>query len=614
MKTIFTVNYNGTYGNRYELMAEATEETYSVADNTSRVAVYLYMRRTNVSSNGAWNNSQTPWTITIDGQEFSGTSSWDTRNTSDWQILGGATKVIQHNTDGSKTITISAYHNSQNTTAGVGTASGSGTFELTKIPRASTIKATDANIGSISSIYITAADTSFSHTITYKFGSQSGTVVTNPQQNPYPFTVPTSFYKEIPDSPEGIVTLTCTTYSNGQAIGTSETTFKASVNANDNKPNVDGSLIDSNQKTVDLTGSTADNVILVKYRSTAKITPSVSAKNNASIKEIRVDGIKVEGSYIEFLNVQKTSFEIIATDSRGFPNSKILTPNQVVEYIPLTLSARFYRVAATSSEVKLKYEGNYFDNTFGKEENALSLSWAYKLKKDTDYIPGGILTPTISNNKYGGEVSLGTTFDYQQQYDFIMYASDKLTSLNFPQPVQKGEPIYDYGVDGNGTNYLNVNGGLYIKNQDILNLIYPVGAVYMSTNNVNPSTLFGGSWEQIKDTFLLAAGNTYAAGSTGGKAKVSLAVENLPAHSHTGKTNLDGTHIHYSTAYGWMIDGVGNARSAVAEGSSGFGADIKIRADGSEHQHWFTTDTTGSGTAVENMPPYVAVYVWKRTA
>ena len=463
MKTIFTVNYNGTYGNRYELMAEATEETYSVADNTSRVAVYLYMRRTNVSSNGAWNNSQTPWTITIDGQEFSGTSSWDTRNTSDWQILGGATKVIQHNTDGSKTITISAYHNSQNTTAGVGTASGSGTFELTKIPRASTIKATDANIGSISSIYITAADTSFSHTITYKFGSQSGTVATNPQQNPYPFTVPTSFYKEIPDSPEGIVTLTCTTYSNGQAIGTSQTTFKASVNANDNKPNVDGSLIDSNQKTVDLTGSTADNVILVKYRSTAKITPSVSAKNNASIKEIRVDGIKVEGSYIEFLNVQKTSFEIIATDSRGFPNSKILTPNQVVEYIPLTLSARFYRVAATSSEVKLKYEGNYFDNTFGKEENALSLSWAYKLKKDTDYIPGGILTPTISNNKYGGEVSLGTTFDYQQQYDFIMYVSDKLTSLNFPQPVQKGEPIYDYGVDSEGNNYVFVNGNLYVK-------------------------------------------------------------------------------------------------------------------------------------------------------
>lgn len=135
----------------------------------------------------------------------------------------------------------------------------------------------------------------------------------------------------------------------------------------------------------------------------------------------------------------------------------------------------------------------------------------------------------------------------------------------------------------------------------------------MSVNSTSPATLFGGTWVQIKDTFLLAAGNTYTAGSTGGKAKVNLSVENLPSHTHTGKTHVDGAHVHYSTAYGWMIDGVGNARTAVAEGSSGFGADIKIRADGSEHQHWFTTDATGNGKEHENMPPYLAVFVWKRT-
>ena len=136
----------------------------------------------------------------------------------------------------------------------------------------------------------------------------------------------------------------------------------------------------------------------------------------------------------------------------------------------------------------------------------------------------------------------------------------------------------------------------------------------MSTNSTNPKTLFGGTWVQIKDTFLLAAGSTYAAGNTGGQADTTLTVANLPEHNHTGVTNWDGGHVHDSTAYGWMIDGVGNARQAVPEGSSGFGADIRIRSNNSEHNHYFTTDKTGSGTKFTNMPPYVAVYVWKRTA
>lgn len=496
MTTLFTVNYSGGYGYLYEFMAQATEETYSIVDNTSRVTVYTYLRRNKLSSNGAYNLNGTAWKITIDGEEFSGTEKWDTRNTTDWQIIGAATKIISHNPDGSKIITISASHigNSASGSSKMGDASGSGTFELTKIPRASTIKATDANIGSPSSIYITPADSSFTHTITYSFGSLSGTVVNKTQQSPYPFTLPTSFYKEIPNDPYGVVTLTCTTYSGDTAVGTSQTTFKAYVPEEDNKPKLSATIVDTNSKTTALTGNSA---VLVKNRSTAKVTVTATAQNSAKIKSITVNGKTTSDNIATFTNVTDTKFEIIARDSRGFPktlNKVAGTDFTMIDYLPLTLNAKFYRVSATSSEVKVKYDGKYFNGNFSSTKgNTLTVTWAYKLKEAANYTPGGTLAPTKSGNTYKGEVSLGTTFDYQKAYDFIIYASDKLTSLNVPQPIQKGEPIYDYGVDRNGNNYLFVNGNLYAKGNLQVYRNGEINEIDFENLQLKPTTLYNNS-------------------------------------------------------------------------------------------------------------------------
>ena len=56
----------------------------------------------------------------------------------------------------------------------------------------------------------------------------------------------------------------------------------------------------------------------------------------------------------------------------------------------------------------------------------------------------------------------------------------------------------------------------------LVDYIYPIGAVYISVTAVNPAVLFGGTWEQIEDTFLLSAGSTYTGGNTGGSATVTL--------------------------------------------------------------------------------------------
>lgn len=105
---------------------------------------------------------------------------------------------------------------------------------------------------------------------------------------------------------------------------------------------------------------------------------------------------------------------------------------------------------------------------------------------------------------------------------------------------------------------------------------YPVGSIYMSVNNVNPANFFGGTWEQIKDRFLLACGSTYKAGATGGEATHSLTKNEIP-HLGSG-VEYGGNSIAGGT--GWRDSWLG-------------GADV--------------------GQAHNNMPPYLAVYVWKRT-
>lgn len=122
-----------------------------------------------------------------------------------------------------------------------------------------------------------------------------------------------------------------------------------------------------------------------------------------------------------------------------------------------------------------------------------------------------------------------------------------------------------------------------------LPMVYPVGSIYMSVNNTNPATLFGfGTWEQIKDTFLLSAGDTYTAGDTGGEATHTLTTNEMPSHNHVIKG------FSYMPSEGGSIEVLSR----------------NIRPT----EYGKTTDNAGGGQAHNNMPPYLVVYMWKRTA
>lgn len=145
----------------------------------------------------------------------------------------------------------------------------------------------------------------------------------------------------------------------------------------------------------------------------------------------------------------------------------------------------------------------------------------------------------------------------------------------------------------------------------IRDFIYPIGSIYMSVNATSPATIFGGTWEQIEDTFLLAAGTNYTAGATGGEATHTLTIDELPSHTHGSKT-LTGTMNPLAWASNATESGIvsGTQQHADRVGNSGSNWGDRRYTINATHEH----DSVGSGNSHNNMPPYLAVYVWKRTA
>lgn len=167
---------------------------------------------------------------------------------------------------------------------------------------------------------------------------------------------------------------------------------------------------------------------------------------------------------------------------------------------------------------------------------------------------------------------------------------------------------------------------------NILEQIYPVGAIYISTSNTSPSTIFGGTWEKIEDKFLLASGSTYANGATGGEATHTLTEGEMPKHAHNFYRPANVTDAHALTvaempahthdvvvdgATAYIRPGTENLQLPVCDAEHHTLYTSRSTGDGQGHTHtiadesWQTADV-GGGTAHNNMPPYLAVNMWVR--
>lgn len=150
---------------------------------------------------------------------------------------------------------------------------------------------------------------------------------------------------------------------------------------------------------------------------------------------------------------------------------------------------------------------------------------------------------------------------------------------------------------------MNKSGYLIDKDNSKISLIdtiYPIGSIYMSINNTDPSTLFGGTWEQIKDRFLLGAGDTYSNGVTGGSKDHSHTLNSAAAMigSPSGNANAIGFSASQNGSLGGSTYSVGNSPSSATNGHPNRSHNTKL---------------TGKTDNADNMPPYLVVYMWKRT-
>lgn len=189
------------------------------------------------------------------------------------------------------------------------------------------------------------------------------------------------------------------------------------------------------------------------------------------------------------------------------------------------------------------------------------------------------------------------TITVQLQTKFDKYGGDingdvRLTNVSRMNTAAKKIAVFTNSniIEYRTASDLAADLGIGDDPSSIADLVYPVGSIYMSVNSTDPAQLFGGSWTQIQNRFLLGAGTSYTNGSIGGAATCQLTAANLPSHTHPQYVATSGGSISANLDY------------------ASYSTSAKTVAQG------IPTGATGSGTAFNILPPYLVVYMWKRTA
>lgn len=264
-----------------------------------------------------------------------------------------------------------------------------------------------------------------------------------------------------------------------------------------------------------------------------------------------------------------------------------------------------------------------------------SLSQGFPTETELPLAQGGV---PPKRKDFNGILNVLSTYAMFQQAGG-KFTYDARVDYTPPAIIFYGSDLW-WCVQANGASSTVITPGTdtsyWIKLKDYLAnplAAYPVGAYYISSNSTSPAVLFGGTWTQIQNRMILAAGSNYSAGATGGSATKKLTTDNLPSHSHScgsagshshtkGSMNITGT-FGYIENQGSIASGAfskGVYKTGVG-GTPENGIPINFNAKDSwtgetstagSHSH--TIGSTGKTTAFDIMPPYIVAYVWRRTA
>lgn len=596
-----------------------------------------------LSSQSVENNQSTlSWSITGAGSAsgwvmtggfkavINGTTVYSTSTDTRIQLYNGTsvasgTTKITHNADGTKSFSLSIE-------AGVYTyavsVTASGTHTLDTIPRASTVSATNTNLNSASTITITRASSSFTHTLTYSFGSTTGTIVSKTTSTSVSWTPALTLANQIPNAVSGTCTITCDTYNGSTKIGTKTCTLTLTVPASV-KPTM--TSVTATRVDGDVPAAWA---IYVQNKSKATVTINGAAgAYGSTISSYSISGGGYSSTASSFttglLAASGTiTFTAKVTDSRGRVSDAKTVSISVVAYSAPSFSS-YISQRATSAGV-INDDGTYirglisFSYATCSSKNTITCATYYKKSSATSW--------TNANKSF----SSGTAFTFgggaistESSYDVKYTITDAFTTVTIIDMVSTASVLMDFKAGGKGiaigkvsekdkTLEIADSWELEVHGKKLIDYIYPIGSIYLSVNSTSPATLFGGSWTQLKDRFLLGAGSTYSSGATGGAATHKLSVAEMPSHAHDTPffNNMTNNGEMKSDFIGVFGKGVTASQALKDTGQTSTMEMWWInQTNTAEGNEWaYLTSAKGSGSAHNNMPPYLVVYMWKRTA
>lgn len=423
------------------------ESTINIAGNYSDVYVKATMWKTDGYLTSS--NSYTSGNITIDGDNYSLIGYQEFKNE---VTIFEDTVRIYHDADGTKSFTISLSCKGQASTSLSGvTLSGSGTATMDTIPRTSTFAATDAAIGSVSTITITREASTLYHRIKVQFGtltgyvtnsggfSKSASTITGTSVG---FTIPNDFYYEIPDGTKGTCTLTLYTLSNGTVVGDAVTkTIQITTISSRCNPTLTITMTHDNADTAALTGS---NTAYIRGYSDAKCEVAATGRYGATIKSVWTDAeyTKNDDGTYTINPVESDKITFYAKDSRGYTGSTSVSIT-LVPYIVLTNNSVGGRDNPTDGSAFLQIKGDYFADNFGAADNTLEISYSIVYPDGTQSATQTV-TPAITDNSYSARIDF-TGFDYTKVYYAHVTVKDKLMEVYKYVTIKQGIPVFDWG-------------------------------------------------------------------------------------------------------------------------------------------------------------------------
>jgi hypothetical protein len=411
-----------------------------VMANTSQMRILWTSTQTNDSHN--LNKRTAKYWISINGAEETEHSVTYTLSKQTTDTILDTTIEVPHNDQGKAVVTVRTW---MDTRISAGEIELEETLTLTDIPRAATISATDAFIGSRSTVVIGGWNIAYAYSVAYRFGELSGFLNANGDPVNYEiplqasvinFVLPDSFYSQIPDDPSGVCTLTCRTYSAMTLLGQNECTFTVTADPAKSAPVIFATVVDCNPKTLALTG---DENVLIRGKSTARCKVTVLPGIASSIQKITVCGEPVESSIaeIDIPNADIDIFEFTATDSRGYTSKAPVAPKNIIPYTDVLCYPSAGRSDPTSGDGWVVVEGIFYAGSFGTVDNSLSVICI---------VNGNTMTakPITDGDRYIHQFRL-TGLDYTKSYTADITVSDALSKVTKPIQIHPGIPVFDWG-------------------------------------------------------------------------------------------------------------------------------------------------------------------------